>query len=46
VSAHNDTLKGAVQNLVANYIEEPSAKKREQFAFEMKLRGLCLLPFF
>jgi hypothetical protein len=35
-----------VQNLIANYIEEPSAKKREQFPFELKLRGLSLLPFF
>ena len=46
MSALNDTLKGSVQNLVTNYIEEQSAKKREMFPFELKLRGLCLLPFF
>ncbi len=46
VSALNDTLKGAVQNLVTNYIEEQSTNKREMFPFELKLRGLCLLPFF
>lgn len=35
-----------MQHLIRNYIEEPSAKKRELFPFEIKLRGISLLPFF
>jgi len=35
-----------MQHLVRNYIEEPSAKKRELFPFDLKLRGISLLSFF
>lgn len=35
-----------MQHLIRNYIEEPSAKKRELFPFDLKLRGISLLSFF